>query len=122
MKKLFFLLLVMTASFSASAQENEPKEIKLTNDERQLVENNNAFALRLFQKARGDESLLLSPLSITVDLGMLNNGADGINHQHAAFQQFKRVTVQRGRVCCVMVVKLCYKLFTQCRNLAAVAL
>ncbi|MBR2238293.1 MAG: hypothetical protein IJ887_10535 [Prevotella sp.] len=81
MKKLFFLLLVMTASFSASAQENEPKEIKLTNDERQLVENNNAFALRLFQKARGDESLLLSPLSITVDLGMLNNGADGITRE-----------------------------------------
>ena len=81
MKKLFFLLLVMTATLSASAQESKPKEIELTNDERQLVENNNAFALRLFRKARTDESLLLSPLSITIDLGMLNNGADGITRE-----------------------------------------
>ena len=78
MKKLFLLLTVLVASLSASAQENKPKEIELTTNERQLVENNNTFALRLFQKARTDESLLLSPLSITVDLGMLNNGADGI--------------------------------------------
>ena len=78
MKKLFFLLTVLTASLSAFAEENKPMEIELTNNERQLVENNNKFALNLFQKARTNESLLLSPLSITVDLGMLNNGADGI--------------------------------------------
>ena len=78
MKKLFLLLTVLTASLSAFAEENKPKEIELTNNERQLVENNNKFALNLFQKARTNESLLLSPLSITIDLGMLNNGADGI--------------------------------------------
>ena len=63
------------------AQENGPKPIKLTQEEQQLVQKNNDFAFRLFRQARTDESLLLSPLSITFDLGMLNNGADGITRE-----------------------------------------
>ena len=82
MKKLFLLLIVLTASLSVFAEENKPKEIKLNDKEQQLVQNNNRFALNLFRKARAtqekQESMLLSPLSITLDLGMLNNGADGI--------------------------------------------
>ena len=54
-----------------------PKEIELTDGERQLIASNNDFAFNLFRKARGNESTVLSPLSITYALGMLNNGADG---------------------------------------------
>ena len=54
-----------------------PKEIELTDGERQLIASNNDFAFNLFRKARGEESSVLSPLSITYALGMLNNGAAG---------------------------------------------
>ena len=81
MKRFFLLLAVLVTILSSFADETTPKTIELTPDERQLVENNNHFAFNLFSKARGDESLLLSPLSITIDLGMLNNGADGITRE-----------------------------------------
>ncbi|MBR6031957.1 MAG: serpin family protein [Bacteroidaceae bacterium] len=81
MKRLFFLLTVLAVSLSVFADEVTPKSIQLTDEERQFVNNNNRFALNLFQKARADESLLLSPLGITFDLGMLNNGADGITRE-----------------------------------------
>ena len=58
-----------------------PKYIELTQEEKQLVENNNDFAFRLFRNARGGESFVLSPLSITYALGMLNNGAAGQTQQ-----------------------------------------
>ena len=54
-----------------------PKEIELTEDERELIASNNDFAFNLFRKARGTESSIFSPLSITYALGLLNNGADG---------------------------------------------
>ena len=81
MKRLFLLVTVLIASFSAYADEASPKGIELTESERQLVVNNNNFALNLFRKAKGSKSMLLSPLSITFDLGMLNNGADGITRE-----------------------------------------
>ena len=54
-----------------------PKEIELAEGEQELINSNNDFAFNLFRKARGDKSKILSPLSITFALGMLNNGADG---------------------------------------------
>ena len=66
--------------FNASAF-NAPKEIELTDGEKQLIASNNNFAFNLFRKARGEESKVLSPLSITYALGMLNNGADGQTQQ-----------------------------------------
>jgi len=59
------------------ADFNAPKQIELTDEERVLVDSNNDFALRLFRKARGNESMVLSPLSITFALGMVNNAAAG---------------------------------------------
>lgn len=56
---------------------NAPKEIELAEGEQELINSNNDFAFNLFRKARGDKSKILSPLSITFALGMLNNGADG---------------------------------------------
>ena len=77
MRRFTLLVTTLIATLVALAQENEPKSISLTQEERQLVESNNDFAFRLFRQARTDESLLLSPLSITYALGMLNNGAQG---------------------------------------------
>jgi serpin B len=62
--------------FSAS-DFDAPKEIELAEGEQELINSNNDFAFNLFRKARGDTSKILSPLSITFALGMLNNGADG---------------------------------------------
>ena len=58
-----------------------PKMIPLTTEERKLVERNNDFAFNLFREARSDRSQVLSPLSITYALGMLNNGAAGQTQQ-----------------------------------------
>ena len=69
---------VSCKDFSFSVSDfNAPKEIELAEGEQQLIESNNDFAFNLFRKARGDKSKILSPLSITFALGMLNNGADG---------------------------------------------
>jgi serine protease inhibitor len=81
MKRFILILAVLVTTLSTFADEANPKTIELTDNERQLVENNNRFAFNLFSKARGNESLLLSPLSITIDLGMLNNGADGVTRE-----------------------------------------
>ncbi len=66
--------------FSAS-DFNAPKYVQLTQEERQLVEQNNDFAFRLMREARKEDSQILSPLSITYALGMLNNGAAGKTQQ-----------------------------------------
>ena len=68
----------VVGDFYFSANDfNAPKYIELTNDEKQLVEQTNDFAFRLFRKARTEESKVLSPLSVTYALGMMNNGAAG---------------------------------------------
>lgn len=69
---------VSTQDFTFYASDfDAPKEIELAEGERKLIESNNDFAFNLFRKARIDTSCVLSPLSITYALGMLNNGADG---------------------------------------------
>ena len=58
-----------------------PHSIELTQDEKQLVEQDNDFAFNLFRKTRTGASQIISPLSITYSLGMLNNGAAGQTQQ-----------------------------------------
>ena len=81
MRKLTLFVAALLMAVVVSAQENQPKQIKLTEEEQQMVQSNNDFAFRLFRQARTNDSQILSPLSITVDLGMLNNGADGITRE-----------------------------------------
>ena len=81
MRKLTLFVAALLMAVVVSAQENQPKQIKLTEEELQMVQSNNDFAFRLFRQARTNDSQILSPLSITVDLGMLNNGADGITRE-----------------------------------------
>ena len=67
--------------FFLASDFNAPKEIELTENEKQLIASNNDFAFNLFRKARDEESSIMSPLSITYALGMLNNGAEGKTQQ-----------------------------------------
>ena len=81
MKKITLMVLTILMAATALAQYDEPKTITLTDAERQLVEHNSDFAFRLFRKTRDAESHVISPLSITYALGMLNNGAEGITRE-----------------------------------------
>ena len=81
MKKIIILFAILASSIMTYAEENKPKSIELTDSERQLVESNNNFAFNLFRKARGEENSIMSPLSITYALGMMNNGAAGQTQQ-----------------------------------------
>ena len=59
-----------------------PTGLELTRGEQELVSSNNDFAFNLFrQVAKADESQIISPISITYALGMLNNGAAGQTQQ-----------------------------------------
>ena len=58
----------------------ERKDIQLTRAEQEFVQENNGFALELFKKVSGlanGGSTVISPLSVTIDFGMVNNGASG---------------------------------------------
>ena len=62
---------------NVSPEENERKSVSLTRSEQELVTANNDFAFNLFRVADAQNSTILSPISITYVLGMLNNGAAG---------------------------------------------
>ena len=62
-------------------ESNERKFISFSEQEKDLVNSNNDFAFNLFRAAQTDKSQILSPLSITYALGMLNNGATGKTQQ-----------------------------------------
>ena len=82
----------MTAGCSSSSDENDPQPVvcpveppttlELTRAEQEMVNSSNAFAFNLFREARDEvKSQILSPISITYALGMLNNGAAGETQQ-----------------------------------------
>ena len=85
-KKLMTLLLVMLA-LTACKEDGEvvymlPERtpIVLTTEQQQMRDNNNEFAWRLFQtmqEQQGEVSTVISPISVTYMLGMLNTGAAG---------------------------------------------
>lgn len=55
-----------------------PTSLELTHAELEMVNSSNEFAFNLFRTAQDEvKSQVLSPLSITFALGMLNNGAAG---------------------------------------------
>ena len=81
MKKIILMVLSILMATTAFAQNGEPKTITLSDAERKLVEQNSDFAFNLFRKVRGTENYVISPLSITYALGMLNNGAEGITRE-----------------------------------------
>jgi len=87
-KFLWVAAALMMAACSGSDNENgtDPvpvicpiaETIELTPVEQELVSENNDFAFNLFRQTQDvNKSQVLSPLSITYALGMLNNGAAG---------------------------------------------
>jgi len=60
-----------------SNNDNKLKYISLTRAEQDLVNESNNFAFSLFRQVTSDKSEIVSPISITYALGMLNNGAAG---------------------------------------------
>ena len=59
-----------------------PTSMELTRAELEMVSSSNEFAFNLFRTAQDEkESQILSPISITYALGMLNNGAAGETRQ-----------------------------------------
>ena len=64
------------------------KKISLTEAQRQMRDNNNEFACNLFRtinaQKTGDASTIVSPISVSYILGMLNDGADGETRQQIA--------------------------------------
>ena len=60
-----------------SNENNELRFISLDRAEIELVNENNNFAFNLFRQVTSDKSEIVSPISITYALGMLNNGAAG---------------------------------------------
>ena len=60
-----------------SNENNDRKDISLTRAEEDLVKGNNDFAFNLFRQVSSPKSEIVSPISITYALGMLNNGAAG---------------------------------------------
>ena len=62
-------------------ENNERTDIRLTRGEQELVSGSNDFAFNLLREAGTDKSIILSPISITYALGMLNNGAAGETQQ-----------------------------------------
>ncbi len=87
MKKHFSILLIcIPLLFSCEKSDNpsdkliERKDFVLTRSEMDFIQENNGFALELFRrvaKMEGDRSTLISPLSVTMDFGMVSNGASG---------------------------------------------
>jgi len=89
-----FVLIIVFLSFNnctkdLSPIEDKPKQIRaLTEDEIQLVESGKSFGLNLFKKivaAQPDTNIFISPLSVSMALGMTLNGASGETYQ--AMQQ-----------------------------------
>ena len=86
------LTMMATVITGCSSDDNDapyttdPVELKLTRSEKELVNQSNEFAFNLFRKIipvpnswsdPTPQNAIISPLSITYALGMLNNGAAG---------------------------------------------
>ncbi len=105
---LFAALMLSASAIQAQEDYKEPPQIELNGQERQLVANNNDFAFRLFRRVSGNESQVVSPLSITYALGLLNNGAAGETQQ-----EINRV-LGFGEAGIDGVNQFCRKMLTEC--------
>ncbi len=86
MKKNYLLLLIPLLIISVTfceKHDNEPyvaKDIDLNENQQSMVSNDNNFSLELFSKINEgatDKNVFISPLSVSMALGMTWNGAEG---------------------------------------------
>ncbi|MEW6508157.1 MAG: serpin family protein [Bacteroidota bacterium] len=85
LKIIFSVLLIFIAGCETSSQFNDETPMReLTRAEKQLVASSDNFALKIFKKIAEDalgENVFISPLSISIALGMTLNGADGNTYE-----------------------------------------
>ncbi len=90
MKKIlsFLLMLLIVCCFiectdsSSPIVKNPPRELRTS--EKAIVSSSQNFGLNLFRevnKEEGDKNVFISPLSVSMALGMTYNGADGITRE-----------------------------------------
>jgi len=88
MKTIFFSVFILASSFLAfsckkekSDTAGEYKQLILTEKQKQLIITSNAFGFEFFKKASeisgNDANMMVSPLSVSMALGMTRNGAGG---------------------------------------------
>ncbi len=82
MKKVFLFgaMLCMLVACNGGNGVTQPKKLKLNSTEKELVNHCNDFSFNLLAQVASDdksENVVLSPLSASMLLGMLMNGADG---------------------------------------------
>lgn len=83
----FFLLIIISMLFNSCGEKSinpivDPPR-QLTAMEKQLVNSSDNFSFKLFEKiynTKPDANLFVSPLSISMALGMAMNGADGTTY------------------------------------------
>jgi len=86
MKKILFIIalsFLAFANFSCEKEESpkagEMKSVTLTEKQRQVITGSNAFGFEFFSKVNelsgSDDNLMVSPLSVSMALGMTRNGA-----------------------------------------------
>lgn len=88
MMKSVLMMIVGLMLLSCGSSPNSPNIRQLTGVEKQLVQSDNKFGFKLFDKivqAEGEKNLFISPLSVSMALGMTLNGADG--ETYSAMQQ-----------------------------------
>ncbi len=88
------------------------KDFVLTRSELDFINENNGFALDLFKRVaqnEGGKSIVISPLSVTLDFGMVNNGAAGDTRSEInSVIGFKDGTVEDfNRFCQSMLTQSC---------------
>jgi serpin B len=81
---LFLIFLILISTFGCDT--TEPTELlrELSSSEMQLIEADNSFGLKLFKNINAetpDSNVFISPLSISMALGMTYNGAAGTTEE-----------------------------------------
>jgi len=75
-----FLFVTCIKDPTAISAVNKKVARQLTKSEQSLVQSDNKFGLKLFQKVveqEGEQNIFISPLSVSLALGMTYNGANG---------------------------------------------
>lgn len=85
MKTSGFLLISLTLTLASGCNKHDvsisKEPINLTVEQKQIVSSSNVFGLNIFKQvatnAKDGENVFVSPLSVSIALSMLYNGADG---------------------------------------------
>ena len=90
MYKVFLILglllpvLILQSCNDSSTSPNPPQFRELTANEKNIVQSDNVFSHKIFKqvaKAETDQNIFISPLSISMALGMTLNGANGTTYE-----------------------------------------